>query len=150
MPLWVTALTALSTFVVGLAVVFVALRQWQTAHYRLRLDLFDRRLAIYNIILSLIAAVRFTEGIGSRGIAEYLSGTNQARWLLDKATNDYLQDDLFLKVGELFSLSNKIKASTDIEERKKLETSAQEVTTWIERQRPLVDKMFDPFMQMPR
>jgi len=46
-PSWVTVLSAMLTPAVALSVAFIAYRQWRTAQNRLKLDLFDRCLAIH-------------------------------------------------------------------------------------------------------
>jgi hypothetical protein len=45
-PHWTTYLLAMLTPLIAMIVAFIAFRQWRTAQNRLKLDLFDRRLAL--------------------------------------------------------------------------------------------------------
>jgi hypothetical protein len=54
-PLWLQVISAVATPVIAGLVGFIAWRQWRTAHTKILLDLFDRRLAAYE---GLIDALR--------------------------------------------------------------------------------------------
>jgi hypothetical protein len=56
-PAWVAISSALLTPLIAIIVVLIAYRQWKTAHNRLKLDLFDKRLAIHSAARDLIATV---------------------------------------------------------------------------------------------
>lgn len=47
LPLWIQVLQALLTPAIAVAVSVIAFMQWRTAHQKVVLDLFDRRLAVY-------------------------------------------------------------------------------------------------------
>lgn len=53
-PLWLQVLQALLTPTVAVAVGFIAFMQWRTAHQKVVLDLFDRRLAIYDGVIAAV------------------------------------------------------------------------------------------------
>lgn len=57
LPTWIVILHALLTPAIGAAVAFVAYMQWRTAHQKVILDLFERRLNLYD---QLIDAVHFS------------------------------------------------------------------------------------------
>ncbi|MER8838471.1 hypothetical protein NKH86_06875 [Mesorhizobium sp. M0913] len=65
LPLWAQILQALLTPVIALAVGFIAYRQWRTAHSRLVLDLFEKRLAVYEQTRKAVSFVN-THGRTSR------------------------------------------------------------------------------------
>lgn len=57
-PDWVIYLQALGpvftgfgTLIIGACVAYIAWRQWQTARHKLRMDLYDRRLALYRTVM---------------------------------------------------------------------------------------------------
>ena len=47
LPLWIQGIAAFATPMVALAVAYIAYRQWKTARDKLRLDLFDKRFAVF-------------------------------------------------------------------------------------------------------
>lgn len=51
-PLWIQTLQALATPVVGVGVAVVAYMQWRTAHQKIILDLFDRRMSLYDEVVN--------------------------------------------------------------------------------------------------
>lgn len=59
-PLWIQSLQALATPVIGIGVGVIAFMQWRTAHQKVVLDLFDRRLAVYNEVVNSVIEY-FTE-----------------------------------------------------------------------------------------
>jgi hypothetical protein len=56
-PHWTAIFQALLTPAIGLCVAWIAFMQWWTNHQKFRLDLFDRRYAIYDSAKRLIASV---------------------------------------------------------------------------------------------
>ncbi|TAX77525.1 hypothetical protein ELI00_15455 [Rhizobium ruizarguesonis] len=48
MPIWIQVLQALLTPAIAVAVGVIAFLQWRTAHQKVILDLFDRRIAVFN------------------------------------------------------------------------------------------------------
>jgi hypothetical protein len=54
---WVTLFAGLLTPVIGIVVAFVAWQQWKTARDKLKLDMFDRRLAIFIAVRDYMTAV---------------------------------------------------------------------------------------------
>ncbi|MFK0332223.1 hypothetical protein ACIQUB_13940 [Rhizobium sp. NPDC090275] len=53
MPTWIQTFQALLTPVVAVAVAVIAFLQWRTAHQKVVLDLFDRRLAFFDDVMEL-------------------------------------------------------------------------------------------------
>jgi hypothetical protein len=61
LPIYVQYLTAISTPIIALLVAMIAFAQWRTAHQRMILDLFQRRMDPIDLV-SRIAAVIMIEG----------------------------------------------------------------------------------------
>lgn len=72
---WLIVLSGLLTPVVALLGLYIALRQWFTARSKLKLDLFDRRLVIYEAVRSYIAAVMASGKTSHEIEFAFLSGT---------------------------------------------------------------------------
>jgi hypothetical protein len=56
-PYWTQVLSALLTPTIAVIVAIIAYRQWKTAQNRLKLDLFDRRFAVYDAARNLLSSV---------------------------------------------------------------------------------------------
>ncbi len=54
MPVWIQVLQALLTPAIAIAVAAIGFLQWRTAHQKVVLDLFDRRLAVYDGVVNCV------------------------------------------------------------------------------------------------
>jgi hypothetical protein len=80
-PHWTAVFQALLTPAIGLGVAWIAFMQWWTNHQKFRLDLFDRRYAIYDSAKRLIASV-LTAGQADRGRHRFLLEVGRSRLLI--------------------------------------------------------------------
>jgi hypothetical protein len=81
---WLTGLTALLA-------AWIAYQQYRTAKNRLRLDLFDRRWAVYSALIVLVDTVVRNGRAELSEIFEYSAVTSRAEFLFDKQVVDYLE-----------------------------------------------------------
>ena len=54
---WLQYVNAFSTLVIGVLVVVIGIAQWRTAHQRAVLDLFEKRMAIFNKLSGVVRGV---------------------------------------------------------------------------------------------
>lgn len=78
-PWWQTT-NSIGLVVIGLLGVYVAWRQWRTARQKLRFDLFERRLAIYEATIKFLEDVR-RDGLTVERYMLFDEATVSARWL---------------------------------------------------------------------
>jgi hypothetical protein len=81
---WLTALTALIA-------AWIAFQQYQTARHRLRLDLFEKRLAVYEAAKSLIQTAIRDGNLKTDRIFEFVRDSRQAEFLFDQPLVSYLE-----------------------------------------------------------
>lgn len=81
---WLTAVTA------GVAA-WIAYQQFRTARHRLRLDLFERRMAVYEATISLIQLAIRDANLTLDSIFVFVRDTRQARFLFDGPLIEYLE-----------------------------------------------------------
>jgi hypothetical protein len=144
-PAWIGILTAFLTPLIAVIVAYIAYRQWRTAHTRLKLDLFDRRLAIHGAARELIATVTSSGRINNQDTVAFLHGIQQARWLLNKRLVQYLEQDLWPRVTKLQELNDTLNdPSTDRADNLRQQ---RELKDWITGQRPNLDAQFDRFLK---
>jgi hypothetical protein len=146
-PFWLTLLSGLLTPTIAAIAVYIAVRQWRTAHLRLKLDLFDKRLAIHTAVRDLIASIVTTGQVDNAKLVAFVYGTRQARWLLDKDVERYF-DEMYGKALDL---------QTFISEEEGLTADAlqdnirrqREIKDWIAKQYEALDAKFDKFLRIP-
>ena len=103
-PHWTTVLAALLVPVIAFFGAYIAYRQWRTAQNRLKLDLFDRRLAVYEAARRVITTVMTSGRISQEAEFQYLSGTRGALWLYNEEIVRYLDEEIWHKVVDLGTL----------------------------------------------
>jgi protein-disulfide isomerase-like protein with CxxC motif len=95
-------LSALLTPTVAIAVAVIAYLQWQTAHQKVLVDLFDRRLQAYDAIALVLAPVNSSGQVTpSNAHFELLKAMRDAHFLFGKDVLDYLEKLrlLFINMG---------------------------------------------------
>jgi hypothetical protein len=98
---WIDVLQALLTPTVAAAAVVIGCAQWWTARNKYRLDLFDRRWAVYVATREIISAI-FTHAMtNSDDNRKFLQGIRGARWLFDERVDIYLRKELWPCVCQL-------------------------------------------------
>ena len=134
-PSWVTVLSAMLTPAVALSVAFIAYRQWRTAQNRLKLDLFDRCLAIHTEALEIISKVAVNT-IETTDLTNFEPAARQARWLLDEEVELYFRKEFIPKVVELLA------------EYSRRSPDTKELFMWILAQEDVLDAKFDRFLKI--
>lgn len=71
MPAWVQYLQALATPAIALLAIVIAVFQWRTAHQRAVLDLFDRRMQVYEAIIAAISEIMREGNATTNAIIEF-------------------------------------------------------------------------------
>lgn len=98
---WVTTLSALLTPTIALLGLVIAGNQWITARRKLKLDLYDKRLAVYEAVRSSLGKI-VTSGKTSIEIEhEYLVGISGAKWLFGKEIVIFLDKDVWKEITHL-------------------------------------------------
>jgi hypothetical protein len=136
---WIAIFSALLTPVIALSVAFIAYRQWRTAQNRLKLDLFDRCLAIHTAAVEIISNI-ITNQFDSGDLTKFSSTVRQARWLLDEEAALYFQKVFIPKIVDYSVLSLRF---IDDEEQER-----HELFRWIADQEDILDAKFDRFLKI--
>lgn len=101
MPIWVQYLQALLTPTIALAVGFIAYRQWRTAHGKIVLDLFEKRLAVFQKVRQAIAVTNTTGKTSREAEVDLLEAINASEFLFGNDVRKYLDDmwERFIKLS---------------------------------------------------
>lgn len=119
-PLWISAVpvfTALMTALIAVIVTWIAFRQYKTANAKLNLDLFDKRLTVYQKVRDAVSIVN-THGrsndIAERNLLEAMAGSE---FLFGEDIRRYL-DEMWERFLQLRATQEGLK-SEDAETRKR-------------------------------
>lgn len=95
LPLYIEYIKALGPTIVALIAAsiagVIAYRQWKTARNKLKLDLFDKRLTIYNTAFEAIKWMAEPMPENNIAISNLAVSYAHARWLLDREVADHLR-----------------------------------------------------------
>lgn len=80
-PVWIQVLQALLTPAIAVAVGVIAFMQWRTAHQKVVLDLFDRRLKVYNELEEIAAEIEINRAVTDQAAARSRQAFLQAKFL---------------------------------------------------------------------
>jgi hypothetical protein len=151
-PHWTAYVSALGTPIVALIAgsfgVLIAYRQWKTAQNRLKLDLFDRRFPVYQLIREFLASVLATGQIKSENIFDFAFATRTSRWLFNAAIASYLEDEVQKNAFDLESLETELRATTDPERRKEIVEKQRKIKDWFAGQHKNLDDKFSDFLTL--
>ena len=81
-----SVLQALWVLIIGGIGAYIAWRQWRTAHDRLKLDLFDRRLAAYQRLKDAVAPIAASGKVTLADTDRFARAMYDMRFLFDKET----------------------------------------------------------------
>jgi hypothetical protein len=99
---WVTYAAGLLTPVVAILGLCIAWKQWHTARMKLKLDLFDKRIVVYEAVRNAIGQTVVHGKTTQEVESAYLTGIAGARWLFNERMEKYLREEIW----ELFSELN--------------------------------------------
>jgi len=102
--------------VVALIGAWIAFRQSETARNKLKLDLFDKRMAVYQSARKAIGTAATHGNLSQEQQIEYLQGVSPAQWLFGPEVFEYLNKTLWHKIVDL-ELHNSMSKGPDSAER---------------------------------
>jgi hypothetical protein len=82
----------IATLIVGLIVAYIAWQQWQVAHAKLRLDLFDRRYKVYDATRQFLGCIIREATFSDSELFIFYAGTSDAEFLFDAEVVAYLKE----------------------------------------------------------
>ena len=89
---WTNNLSGLAILVIGFLGVYIAWRQWKTASYRYKLDLFEKRFTIYEAIIDFILSIRGGGKVLDEPLAIFKDKTLPVRFLFNDEIAEYISE----------------------------------------------------------
>jgi hypothetical protein len=98
---WTSYVTAILVPVIAGIAAWIAFRQSQIARNRLKLDLFDKRMAVYQAVREALGTAATQGNLTLEQQIKYLQGTRTAQWLFGPKVSAYLDETLWHKIVDL-------------------------------------------------
>ena len=146
---WTAYITAFTVPVLAAAAATIAYRQWRTAQNKLKLDLFDKRMLVYQAVRDTLGYIAAHGKISQEQQIKYLTGIQSAQWLFDPDIHKYLHETLWHKIVDLqlhSSLSSRDNGDRD--ERTKHIHLEAETLKWLVKQYSVLDDMCSKYMSL--
>jgi hypothetical protein len=154
-PHWTEILSALLTPTVAALGIYIAYRQWQTSRdqattdrERLRHDLFDRRLSVYDAARTLIGTIMSSGTVTHEDLMKFLAGTREAKWLFDDDVAKYFDDDMWKNAIDLECLQNELEPLPVGEERMTNVKRQREIKDWFRAQYKVLDSKMGQYLRL--
>jgi hypothetical protein len=140
---YVDLFAALLTPVIAIVMTYIAIQQYRANQLKLRQDLYDRRLLLYNAVAEFLAHV-MQEGTADRTqLITLLQKTRESYFLFGKEVSDYVTD-LYKKGVNLQSYEKQLNhANLPVGgERTRLAEQQGELLKWFGHQFDVIQPMF--------
>lgn len=145
-PHWTTYISALLVPIVAIFGALIAYRQWRTAQNNLKLDLFDRRLVVYEAARDYISSIMTSGKTTYENEFELLTGMRGAKWLFDDKITYYLDKELWHKSCDLSCLQSELDGIPSGDERTRRLRAQANLKKWFLAQMKVPDGKFAPFL----
>jgi len=147
-PHWTTYLAALLTPVVAVLGSYVAYRQWRLAQNKLKLDLFERRFAIYAAAQTFLASIMTSGKVNDQELFKFTVATRESKWLLDSNVAEYLDKQLRHKAIDLQCLVAELDGVGVGEIRTTNVRTQADIKKWLMGQYDVLDQKFSSYLQL--
>lgn len=100
-PYWTAYITAVVVPIIALIAAWIAFRQSQIARNKLKLDLFEKRLAVYETVQKILETAAEKGKLTQEERLNYFVGIRSARWLFGPEVFKYLEETLRPEIANL-------------------------------------------------
>lgn len=152
--LWITALTPLFQFLgtvaIGVAAAYIARGQWRTNQAKLKLDLYDRRLAVYEASMKFVLGLTTNAMVDADATRQFLVATRQAPFLFDDTSlPDYLAKLAHeaQRLNMIADMGRRI-ASGEILPNPPKPEAPLKIMNWFLEQEKVIKDRFAPYLQL--
>jgi hypothetical protein len=140
----------LTPVIAGIAI-YIAWQQWKTNRQKLKLDLYDRRLKVFERVREILAMM-YTTVSDDKRLFELLSGTRDAEFLFGVEIKDYIEE-VYRRASTLSATNKQLRAileTAPAELRKKLADVESEQVKWAFEQTRVVADKFKQYINLSK
>lgn len=145
---WVTTFSALLTPIIAILSVFIAANQWITARRKLKLDLYEKRLKVYESVRSTIGKIVTSGTTDQQTETDFLIGIAGSKWLFDESMVNYLNVDLWKEIVRLGTIRAMVDGVPQGEESSRLIKEWGESKMSFNYHLQKIDEKFYPFLNL--
>jgi hypothetical protein len=147
-PHWTSYISVFLVPIIAFIGISIAYRQSKTAQNKLKFELFEKRLEVYNSCTDFITNVMGKGNCTDKDLIEFRYKTKSARWLFDKKLYKYLNDELYSKTIDLQCIHSELKDIPRSEERSKKVQEQSDIKKWLLNQYDILDEKFSPYLEL--
>jgi hypothetical protein len=147
-PQWIGYLSALATPAIALLTGLIAYRQWKTGQDKLKLDLFDRRFALYEKARELLARRATSGKLEGGDVVEFIRGTRSSKWLFNQQIAAYFEKEIGERGLELETLISELEGLPAGAERSKNVEKQRAIKDWFDAQFEALDDKLSKFLTL--
>jgi hypothetical protein len=144
---WTDYVSAIGIPIIALIGSWIAFRQFQVARNKLKHDLFEKRLEIYEGVRNTLGIVARNGKLTQSEEINYLVATRSAKWLFENEVYQYLDKKLWGKIVDL-GLHNSMLEGPPSEERKTHATARGETMKWLISQHSEFDALCAKYLKL--
>jgi hypothetical protein len=145
-PHWTAYLSALATPVIAVLGSWIAFQQWRTARDKLRLDLFEKRMAVYQSARDALGTLFTIDRLTQEEEMKFLSNISEAKWLFGPEVSDYLEKTLWAKFCDHGAYVGNLDGLDPGPERTELVKGKAELRKWFYEQPKKLEELFMPYL----
>ena len=134
-------MAALMTPLIAVFGVYIAFQQWHTARSKLKLDLFERRYAVYQAAVDVMSKTDALGVLSKEEVDRFQVAIRGARFIFDDSVGAYL-DETHDRIRQILFITENIKSQTTASaSRSEATAKRNEHRTWVASQ--WTEKMLD-------
>lgn len=151
MPIWLQIVSTMITLLLAILTTIFIWRQVKLEKTKLKLEVYDRRLKIYNAIKFFIAETQTFGTTNNEKLVKLLQETRESLFLVKENNISEYIETLHNKGVDLEFVKTKLSQSEfyieDIE-REKLARQAKEIMQWMSDQHNVVEEKFSKYLSI--
>jgi hypothetical protein len=133
--------------VLGCFAAYISWRQWWTGNYRLRLDMFDRRYAVYDATKLLVDKITLNDQVTSSDFIEFRNNVRGAEFIFDGETREFLQQLIDFSWKAYMARSRQDRTKDDQKFGKLLDEEIQYLER-VQAEGPRLEKIFAKYLNL--
>lgn len=147
-------LAFLGTVIIGGFATYIAHRQWRTNKDKLKLDLYDRRYAIYDAAIKFVWALSGNAMMDAKSTHEFHIATRQAPFLFDDASiPEYFKT--LIREAQRLEIANshitnqeRMRMGQQNLEIMEAANTKLKICQWFLEQEKVIQEKFDPYLKL--
>jgi hypothetical protein len=131
--------------IAALFALYIGLRQWKTAHYRLSFDMYEKRYAMYEATKNFLGTSINLHQTTPENFTAFRNGIRGAEFLFDKETRNHLTKLYHMAWGDQILQAKIIQQPNDPDLKEH-----EEILKFFEQQDKMLEDMFRPYLDLSK